>query len=140
MAGAPSPAGLSARAGVPLLLICLAGAAGTAARYAVGSVAARWWGAELPYGTLVVNVSGSFLIGLTQQLALLTGAIPEPARVALTVGFLGGFTTYSAFSYETIELLGRGVGPAVVYVLITTTLCLGACVAGIEAARALARP
>ena len=76
------------------LLICLGGAVGTAARYGVGGLAVRWWGAEFPYGTLIVNVAGSFLIGLIQQVGLSTLAISEPARLVLTIGVMGGFTTY----------------------------------------------
>ena len=76
-----------------LLLICLGGAVGTAARYGVGGLAARWWGAEFPYGTLVVNVTGSFLIGFIQQVGLSTLAIPDTARLVLTIGVMGGFTT-----------------------------------------------
>jgi fluoride exporter len=123
---------------VRLLLICLGGAVGTAARYAVGGAAARWLGAEFPYGTLIVNVSGSFLIGVVQQVGLTSLAIPDTARLVLTVGVLGGFTTYSSFSYETIRLLESGAWLlAALNVLLTTALCLGVCVAGIELGRAL---
>ena len=70
-----------------LLLVCLAGAAGTGVRYLLGGWVSRTLGADFPYGTLVVNVVGSFLIGVIQPLA-----IPETARVTLAVGAMGGFT------------------------------------------------
>lgn len=122
-----------------LLLICLGGACGTAARYGVGLAAARWLGVDFPYGTLIVNVVGSFLIGVIQELALSTSFVPETLRLVLAVGVMGGFTTYSAFSYETIRLAERG-GAAAVNVLLTTGLCLGACALGLLLSRALVAP
>ena len=119
-----------------LLLICLGGAVGTAARYGVGGFCARWWGAEFPYGTLVVNVLGSFLIGFIQQVGLTTLAIPETARLVLTIGVMGGFTTYSSFSYETLRLVEEGSWlQAAANVVLTTALCLGACVLGLALGR-----
>ena len=116
-----------------LLLICLAGAAGTGTRYLIGVAAARWLGPEFPYGTLVVNVLGSFAIGLVQQ-----SVTPEGLRLILTVGLLGGFTTYSAFSYETLKLMESGVWlVAALNVVATTALCLVGCGVGLELGRAL---
>lgn len=121
-----------------LLLICLGGAAGTAARYWVGGLAGRWLGAEFPYGTLAVNVSGSFLIGVIQQVGLATLAIPETARLVLTIGVMGGFTTYSSFSYETLKLVETGAWlEAALNVALTTGLCLLVCALGLEAGRAV---
>jgi CrcB protein len=123
---------------VRFLLICLGGAAGTAARYAVGGLAARWLSADFPYGTLVVNVTGSFLVGLIQQVGLTTLIVPETTRLVLTIGVMGGFTTYSSFSYETVRLVETGAWlEATVNVAMTTLLCLGACVLGLELGRAL---
>jgi fluoride exporter len=117
-------------------LVCLGGAVGTGARYLLGGLALRWLGAEFPHGTLLVNVAGSFLIGVVQELALGAGALPERARVVLAVGVLGGFTTYSAFAYESLRLTAEGRwGAAVLYVGLTTTLCFAACLAGIALAR-----
>jgi len=119
---------------VTLLLVCLAGAAGTGVRYLLGGWVSRTLGADFPYGTLVVNVVGSFLIGVIQPLA-----IPETARVTLAVGAMGGFTTYSAFSYETVRLLERGAWPqATANVVLTTVLCLVVCALGLAVGRALA--
>ena len=123
-----------------LLLICLGGAAGTAARYGVNLLAARTVGLEFPFGTLAVNVLGSFLIGLIQHLAVVSALVSETARLALVVGVLGGFTTYSSFSYETVRLAGTGAWVlAALNVVATTALCLVACGFGLEAGRLLAR-
>lgn len=120
------------------LLICLGGAVGTAARYGVGGLAVRWWGGEFPYGTLIVNVTGSFLIGLVQQVGLSTLAIPETARLVLTIGVMGGFTTYSSFSYETLRLVEEGSWvQAGANVVLTTALCLGVCALGLALGRIL---
>ena len=121
------------------LLICLGGAIGSGLRYAVSMLAMRWIGADFPYGTLIVNVVGSFLIGLIQQTATTTLPIPEATRLFLTVGIMGGLTTYSSFSYETVQLVAVGAwGRASVNVLATTALCLAVCFLGIAAARLLA--
>jgi fluoride exporter len=121
---------------VRLLLICLGGAVGTGARYLIGGLAARWLGPEFPYGTLFINVLGSFLIGFIQQVGLTTLAIPETTRLVLTIGVMGGFTTYSSFSYETIRLIENGswLGAAANIVL-TTGLCLVVCVLGLGLGR-----
>jgi CrcB protein len=114
------------------VLICCGGAVGTGARYLLGGLAARWLGPDFPHGTLIINVLGSFLIGVVQQLALTTGWIPETLRLVLAVGVLGGFTTYSSFSYETVRLIETGSWmTATSYVVLTTALCLGGCLAGL---------
>ena len=118
------------------LLICLGGAIGTGLRYWTSGLAASWLGADFPHGTLIVNVVGSFLIGLIQQIGTTTLIIPDTARLFLTVGIMGGLTTYSSFSYETIRLAQVGSwGQAWVNVLVTTSLCLGVCFLGIAAGR-----
>jgi fluoride exporter len=126
---------------VRLLLICLAGALGTGARYAVGSMAARSLPGDFPYGTLAINAAGSFLIGVVQQMALTNAGFPETVRAAVVIGLLGGFTTYSAFSYETLDLAGRGAWlAAALYVLLTTALCLALCAVGMGLGRTLTGP
>ena len=112
---------------------------GTGARYLLGGLAIRWLGGEFPYGTLLVNVIGSFCIGLVQELALGAAVVPENVRVVLAVGLLGGFTTYSAFAYESLRLAAVGSwGAAALYVGLTTALCFAACLLGIGAARLVA--
>jgi fluoride exporter len=118
------------------LLVCLGGAIGTGLRYLTGGLAIRWLGADFPYGTLVVNVVGSFLIGFIQQVSATSSIIPEPARLFLTVGIMGGLTTYSAFSYETVRLMQHGAwGQAWINVLATTALCLTVCLVGMATGR-----
>jgi len=123
-----------------LFLICLGGACGTAARYGVDVAAARWLGVDFPYGTLIVNVVGSLLIGVIQEVALSTPLVSETVRLVLAVGLMGGFTTYSAFSYGTLRLAERSSAAAAVNVLLTTGLCLGACALGLLLGRALVAP
>jgi CrcB protein len=121
-----------------LLLICLGGAVGTGARYLLGGLVVRWLGPDFPYGTLLINVLGSFLIGLIQQVGLSTLLIPDTLRLVLAIGVMGGFTTYSSFSYETLKLAEAGswVG-ASLYVGLTTALCLVCCALGLSLGRVL---
>jgi CrcB protein len=122
-----------------ILLISLGGAVGTAARYLTAVLAIRWLGPDFPYGTLAVNLAGAFLIGLVQELATITLMIPETLRLFLVVGVLGGMTTYSAFTYETVYLAALGPwGKALANVLITNVFCLVLCWVGIVVARSLA--
>ena len=83
-------------------LVALGGALGSLARYGVGLAAARWLGLGFPWGTLTVNIIGGLAMGL---LAARTGPGDEALRLLLGVGLLGGFTTFSAFSLETVRLL-----------------------------------
>ncbi len=118
------------------LFICLGGAIGTGLRYLTSSLAVRWLGVDFPYGTLIVNVVGSFLIGLIQQVGATSLLIPETTRLFLTVGIMGGLTTYSSFSYETLRLAQIGAwGQAWINVLVTTAVCLGVCFLGIVVGR-----
>jgi len=110
-----------------LLWICLAGAAGTGARYLVALWAAQRLGSVFPYGTLIVNLAGCFVIAALMHAALLLGWSPT-LRAALTIGFLGGFTTYSSFNYETMQLLEEGA-PATAMLNVGATLA-GGLVAG----------
>jgi CrcB protein len=121
-----------------LLIVCLGGAIGTGLRFVTAVAAARWLGAEFPWGTLIVNLVGSFAIGLVQHVAFSTLLVPEPLRLFLTAGVMGGLTTYSAFSYETIRLLELGAWRAAsAYVAGTTTLCLLLCFLGVAAGQVL---
>jgi CrcB protein len=121
-----------------LLLIALGGAIGTALRYLASIVAARWLGTEFPYGTLIVNLAGAFTIGLVQQIGTQTLLIPDTTRLFLTAGMMGGLTTYSAFSYETVRLMELGSWhQAWINVVVTTTFCLSFCFLGIATGRLL---
>lgn len=91
-----------------VILIGVAGALGAMSRYGLSIAANRLVSESLPFGTLAVNVIGCFLIGYIMHLGLTTDMIPATWRLALTVGFLGGLTTFSSFSYETVALLQEG--------------------------------
>lgn len=121
------------------LWVALGGAAGAAARYGVAQWAGARWGWTFPWGTLVVNVTGSLAIGLL--MALLIGRGADPAcRLLLVTGFLGGYTTFSAFSLETLSLLEtRRFGEAALYVGGSVLLGLIACFAGLAVGRLLIR-
>jgi len=101
-----------------VLWIALAGAAGTVARYLVGLWAEQRLPANLPYPTLIVNLSGCFAIGLVMHVAL-TESWPPVLRAAIVTGFLGGFTTYSSFNYETIRLLEEDLPAAFLNIAVT---------------------
>ena len=90
-----------------LAWICLAGAAGTGTRYLIALWAAQRFGSAFPYGTLIVNLSGCFAIAAVMHAALTLSWSPL-VRSAITIGFLGGLTTYSSFNYETSRLLEEG--------------------------------
>ncbi len=121
-----------------LLLICLGGAIGTGLRYLTSIFAARWFGAEFPYGTLIVNLSGAFVIGLVQQLGAQSLLIPDNVRLFLPTGMMGGLTTYSTFSYETVRLMEVNAWhQAWINVIVTTTICLSLCFLGIGVGRVL---
>jgi fluoride exporter len=122
-----------------VLLVALGGALGSVARYGVGVAAPRVLGAGFPWGTLLVNVVGSFLIALVMHLAVATAAISPSARLFLTTGVMGGFTTYSTFNYETLNLVGERLwGVAALNVAVTVVGCLVAGVLGQAAGRAMA--
>jgi fluoride exporter len=89
------------------LWICLAGGAGTGARYLIGLWAVQRLGSAFPYGTLIVNLVGCFAIAVVVHAAAMLSWSPS-VRSAITVGFLGGLTTYSSFNYETTALIERG--------------------------------
>jgi CrcB protein len=122
------------------LLVCAGGAAGTAARYLLSSWLERFSGASFPWGTLVVNLLGSFLLGVVMEVALTTDLVSPTLRITLATGLLGGFTTYSSFNYETLRLL-QTANPTLAALNITFTLagCLTAGALGLWTGQALIR-
>jgi len=109
------------------LWICLGGAAGSGARYLIAVWAAQRFGSSFPYGTLIVNLAGCFAIAGVMHAATAL-SWPATLRSAITIGFIGGLTTYSSFNYETSRLLEEGAaGGAIVNGLATI---LGAFTAG----------
>jgi len=121
-----------------VLYIALFGAMGCLARYFLSGWVYDLVGHTLPYGTLAVNVIGAFLIGLVMEFSLRSAAVSPEMRIGLTIGFLGGFTTFSTFSYETFRLLESAQLPqALANVLLSVTACLVFTFLGIVAARHL---
>lgn len=122
------------------LLVFLGSGIGGALRHGVNLSAARLFGLAFPYGTLTVNVVGSFAMGaIVAWLALRSDAgWSQPLRLFLTTGIIGGFTTFSAFSLDSVLLWERGAtAAAAAYVLISVVGSIGALVVGLAAVRAL---
>jgi CrcB protein len=116
--------------------ICVGGAAGTAARYLISGWALAILGTGFPWGTLVVNVLGSFFIGGVMQVGLTTQILSPTLRLALTTGVMGGFTTYSAFNYESLKFLQDGAWLlGLANILVMVVACLAAGTAGLWIAR-----
>ena len=114
-----------------VLYVALGGAIGSASRFAITYAVQSRAGSTFPWGTLLVNVTGSFLIGLIMRHAIDTQALSHEGRLFLAVGFCGGYTTFSAFSYETIRLLEDGNHRrAALYVVTSVALSLAATAAG----------
>ena len=121
-----------------LFYIALFGAVGCLSRYLLSGWAYQLLGRGFPYGTLVVNVTGAFLIGLVMEFSIRSALIPPALRVAFTIGFLGGLTTFSTFSYETFRLLEEGAFVIAFFnVLVSVVTCLACTWLGIMVARAL---
>ncbi len=119
------------------LLVCAGGALGSGARYLVGSWVALHWGTTFPWGTLAINLAGSFLISVVMVLGLEAGWLGADLRILLAVGVLGGFTTYSSFNYETLALAQRGEsGLAAAYVAATVLGAMAMGLIGLWMARA----
>jgi CrcB protein len=117
------------------LLIALGGAAGSLLRYLIGGAVQRTSASGFPIGTMFVNISGCFLIGILVRQFLNMQTSPE-LRALLIVGFCGGFTTFSTFSGETLALIEGGeYGRAAGYVVLSVGLCLVATFAGMSAMR-----
>ena len=118
------------------LLVCAGGAAGTAARYLTALWAGAAFGPAFPFGTLIVNVAGSFLIAFVMHVGITTEWISNDVRLMLTTGVMGGFTTYSTFNYETTEFLREGAWTlAAANIIGTVLVCLIAGFAGAALAR-----
>jgi fluoride exporter len=113
------------------LIVCLAGGLGSGARYLVSLAAGDKPGEGFPMGTLIVNVVGSLMIAFVFGLALRQKVLSSQMELALTTGFMGGFTTYSSFNYQTTALWDRGSHAlAGVNIAVTLVVCLAAGLAG----------
>jgi CrcB protein len=114
------------------LIVMLGGAFGTLARYLIG-LAALPISQSLPWGTIIINILGSFIIGLFGTMTLTHGRfpVPENLRLFVMIGFCGGFTTFSSFSLQTLDLLRNGaMGRALVNVVASVVLCVAAVAIG----------
>lgn len=118
------------------LAIILAGGIGALLRYLLGRVAMNAGWAALPFGTLIANVVGCFLMGYLSWMLMHRWQLSKEFQTVVLTGFLGGFTTFSAFSLETINMLEQGAsGRALVYLFLSVTLCIGVCFAGLFLAK-----
>ncbi len=121
-----------------LVAIAGGGALGALARFWVSSGVYQLLGKSFPWGTLTVNVVGSFAMGFLLVLFLERLAAAPEWRAAVLVGFLGAFTTFSTFSIETLTLMEQGeLSKALLNVLVSVVLCVAACWLGLILARSL---
>ena len=122
-----------------VLLVALGGALGSVTRYLTTLLAMRCLGGTFPWGTLAVNLVGSFLIGVVHELGSDVLRMSPEMRLVLATGVMGGLTTYSAFSYETARLLETQPWIGWVYLVVTTAGGVGLCFGGMAALRYLVR-
>jgi CrcB protein len=121
-----------------LWYIALGSAIGGVGRYLLGGLVQRSLAGTFPIGTLFVNITGSFLLGLLLRYAVDTPTVTPEFRALLTVGLCGGYTTFSTFSYESLALIEDGDwGRAGLYVALSLLLSLLATFVGLVAAREL---
>lgn len=119
-----------------ILLIGFFGGLGCIARYLVTGWSYQFFGRSMPYGTLLVNTGGSFLLGFLIAFGLHSSVLPASVRLGLVVGFMGGFTTFSTFSYETLKMIEEGsLVQAGANVLSNVILCLAFVAAGMMLGR-----
>ncbi len=114
------------------LVVMIGGALGTLARYAIGVLALPISG-QLPLGTIIINITGSFVIGLFGTLTLASGRFPvsETMRLFVMIGLCGGYTTFSSFSLQTLDLMRNGaLERAAINVAASVVLCIAAVAAG----------
>ena len=115
--------------------VFIGGGLGSVLRYLIGQASASAFGVAFPYGTMIVNLTGCFALGVVVQLAI-AGSWHGDARAAIAAGLLGGFTTYSSFNQETLTLFASGAtGAAALNVAITLAGGLAAGALGLTAGR-----
>jgi CrcB protein len=122
-----------------LLWVAAGGALGSTARYLAMIAAGQWLGTGFPWGTLIVNIVGSFVMGMLAELGALMWQPSQDLKVFLTVGILGGFTTFSTFSLDVVLLVERHDWlVASLYIGLSVTLSVGALFAAMALVRAVA--
>ena len=118
------------------LIVFLGGGLGAALRHGINIASARAFGTGFPYGTFLVNVTGSLIMGLAAAYFAFKGDSSQHWRLFLTTGILGGYTTFSTFSLDAALLYERGeVGPAAIYVLASVALSIAGLFAGFALVR-----
>lgn len=121
-----------------ILAVALGGAVGSVARYLVGIGAGRLFGTDFPWGTLIINITGSFVIGLFAGLFATRWNLPQAARIFLIVGFCGGYTTFSTFSLDSFYLIERGEFAATAaYMVASALLSVGALIGAMHLVRTM---
>jgi len=121
-----------------MMAVAAGGAIGAVGRYGMTSVAAHWFSVGFPYGTLLVNLIGSFVLGLLFEASILVWSPQEELRAFLFVGVLGGFTTFSGFSLDVYQLWSRGdIWLTAIYVGVSVVLCILCFFAGLAILRAI---
>ena len=121
-----------------VILIAGFGGLGCLTRYYVSGWVYSLFGRNFPYGTFAVNILGAFIIGLIMEFGIRSTLLPVSLRTGITIGFLGGLTTFSTFSYETFRLLEDGeLFVAMTNVLVSVIVCLTFTWLGIHTARYL---
>jgi fluoride exporter len=126
---------------IQTLLVFIGGGIGAAGRHGVNIAAARLFGTGFPWGTLTVNILGSFAMGLIVAWFAFKagGGLPQHARLFLTTGILGGFTTFSAFSLDAVLLWERGaLATAAAYVFVSVVVSIAGLFAGMALVRSFA--
>ena len=119
-----------------VIAIACGGALGALSRYFVIGLVTEWLGKDFPFGTLFVNVLGSFLIGILYVVVVLKMHVSPELKSILVVGFLGAFTTFSTFSLEAFNFISQGLLlSAVTYILSSVILCILAVWAGVSLAK-----
>jgi CrcB protein len=136
--GAQRPGGAFIQRVSAFLAIGAGGFLGANCRFLVGLWAESRWGAAFPWGTLLINVAGSFILGLYLTLVSERFMARPATRLMVTTGFLGTFTTFSTFSYEAVQLYLQGAAvPALAYVAASLVLGLAAAAMGVVCAHVL---
>jgi len=121
-----------------LVAVFVGAGIGGVLRYTLGGVMAARWGTAFPYHTMVINVAGSFLLGVLMALSIDRGIVSPEVRLLLGVGVLGGFTTFSTLSYETVALFEQGLRvQGLLNMFGSAVLGIAAAIAGLLAGRSV---
>jgi CrcB protein len=121
------------------LLVFIGGGLGSTLRYAVNVLCGRTFGMNFPYGTFIINITGSTVMGLVAGYLVFKGEAAQSARIFIMTGILGGYTTFSAYSLDVVTLYERGeVGAALFYVAGSVLLAVAGLIAGLAVMRHLA--